>query len=138
MKKTIEQVFQTGKGGSYEISGVGPKGSVSWYATQVGPIKQDGQIVSATLITTDITERKKMEKQLKEYSEHLEEKVEERTNQLKKAQEQLLKAEKIGCYRRSSSYGGTRPPQPAAGYNQHALYCQKRSLSPSPLRRRRF
>jgi PAS domain S-box-containing protein len=97
VKKTIEQVFQTGEGRSYEISGVGPKGSVSWYATQVGPIKQDGQIVSATLITTDITERKKMEKQLKEYSEHLEEKVEERTNQLKEAQEQLLKAEKLAA-----------------------------------------
>ena len=43
----------------------------------------------------DITERKNMQKQLKEYSEHLEEKVEERTNQLKKAQEQLLNTEKL-------------------------------------------
>jgi two-component system sporulation sensor kinase A len=97
VKKTIEQVFQTGEGGSYEISGVGPEGSVSWYATQVGPIKQDGQIVSATLITTDITERKNMEEQLEEYSAHLEEKVEERTIQLKKAEEQLLKAERFAA-----------------------------------------
>ncbi|MCJ7559610.1 PAS domain S-box protein [Candidatus Bathyarchaeota archaeon] len=45
----------------------------------------------------DATERNKMEAQLKEYSEHLEEKVEERTNQLKEAQEQLLKAEKLAA-----------------------------------------
>ena len=66
VKKTIEQVFQTGEGRSYEISGVGPEGSVAWYATQVGPIKQDGRIVSATLITTDITKRKKTEESLRE------------------------------------------------------------------------
>jgi signal transduction histidine kinase len=45
----------------------------------------------------DITERKNMQKQLKEYSEHLEEKMEERTNQLKKAQEQLLKSERLAA-----------------------------------------
>jgi PAS domain S-box-containing protein len=48
-------------------------------------------------IVRDVSERKKMEKQLKEYSEHLEEKVEERTNQLKEAQEQLLKAERLAA-----------------------------------------
>ena len=48
-------------------------------------------------ITKDVTERKNMEKQLKEYSEHLEEKVEKRTKQLKEAQEQLLKAERLAA-----------------------------------------
>src|SRR3990170_6514285 len=74
VKKTIEQVFLTGEGTSYEISGVGPKGNVSWYNTQVGPIKQDGRIVSATLITTDITERKQAEENLrflKEFNERI-------------------------------------------------------------------
>jgi signal transduction histidine kinase len=45
----------------------------------------------------DITERMNMEEQLRKYSEHLEEKVEEKTNQLKKAQEQLLKAERLAA-----------------------------------------
>lgn len=72
VNKTIEQVFQTGEGGSYEISGVGPKGSVSWYATQVGPTKQDGQTVSVTLITTDITARRNAEKALKESQQKFE------------------------------------------------------------------
>jgi PAS domain S-box-containing protein len=66
VKKIIEQVFQTGEGGRYEISGVGPKGSVAWYATHVGPIKRNGQVASVTLITTDFTERKKAEEALKD------------------------------------------------------------------------
>jgi PAS domain S-box-containing protein len=64
VKKTIEQVFQTGEGRSYEISGAGPKGSVSWYETQVGPVRLDGKVASVTLITTDITERKKADQTL--------------------------------------------------------------------------
>jgi PAS domain S-box-containing protein len=65
VKKTIEQVFQTGEGSRYGISGVGPKGSVAWYETHVGPIKHDGQTVTVTLITTDFTERQKMEQELR-------------------------------------------------------------------------
>jgi PAS domain S-box-containing protein len=46
-------------------------------------------------IARNITERKKMEEQLKEYTERLQEKVEERTRELKAAQEQLLRAERL-------------------------------------------
>ena len=97
VRKTIRQVFQTGEGGSYEISGTGPDGSTSWYATQVGPIKRDGQIVSVTLITIDITERKQMQQKLEEYSQQLEQMVEKRTGQLKEAQEQLIKSERLAA-----------------------------------------
>jgi PAS domain S-box-containing protein len=65
VKKTIEKVFQTGERRGYEISGVGPKGGVSWYETHVGSIKRDGQVVSVALITTDITEHKKAEDALR-------------------------------------------------------------------------
>ena len=64
VRKTIEHVFQTGEGGSYEIRGTGPEGKVSWYFTQVGPIKHDGHVVSVTLITTDVTETKEMQEKL--------------------------------------------------------------------------
>jgi len=46
-------------------------------------------------ILTDITHRKQMENELRLYSEHLEELVEERTKELKESQEQLLKSEKL-------------------------------------------
>ena len=36
MKESVEQVFKTGKSVSYEIAGVGPDGSTSWYTTKLG------------------------------------------------------------------------------------------------------
>lgn len=58
---------------------------------------RDGEFVSAVGFLADVTERKQMEKKLQEYSEHLEELVEKRTGQLKEAQEQLLKAERLAA-----------------------------------------
>jgi PAS domain S-box-containing protein len=66
VRKTIEHVFRTGEGGRYETPGSGPDGNVSWYETHVGAIKRNGQIISVTLISTDVTERKKTEEKLKE------------------------------------------------------------------------
>jgi PAS domain S-box-containing protein len=48
-------------------------------------------------VVRDITERKRMEEQLKEYAEHLEEMVEERTRELREAQEQLLRSERLAA-----------------------------------------
>ena len=46
-------------------------------------------------IARDIRERKQAEVRLKEYSEHLEEMVDERTRELREAQEQLVRKEKL-------------------------------------------
>ena len=48
-----------------------------------------------TIIARDITERKRMEEALREYSERLEGMVEERTKELREAQERLLRQEKL-------------------------------------------
>ncbi|MFQ5869002.1 MAG: PAS domain S-box protein, partial [Candidatus Zixiibacteriota bacterium] len=69
VRETIDGVFESGKPGRYEIRGAGAEGGTSWYDTQVGAIKQDGKVVAATLITTDITERKKAEEALRESEE---------------------------------------------------------------------
>ena len=71
LRKVIEQVFQIGEVISYEIAGTGPHGSTSWYTTQVGPVKRSDEIISATLITTDITERKEAEEALRSSREKL-------------------------------------------------------------------
>jgi PAS domain S-box-containing protein len=47
------------------------------------------------VIGIDISERKQAEQKLKEYFEHLEEMVEERTRELRAAQDQLLRQEKL-------------------------------------------
>ena len=57
----------------------------------------DGKPVGFVGISRDITERKRMEEELKRYSVRLEEKVEERTRRLKEAQERLVKAERLAA-----------------------------------------
>ena len=61
-KETINRVFQTGKAGNYKSIAPGPHESDSWYMNKVKPIKEKGQVVSAMLITTDITEQIKAKK----------------------------------------------------------------------------
>ena len=55
----------------------------------------DGNIYAALGFARDITELKRAEESLKEYSERLEQMVEERTKELKDAQEQLVRREKL-------------------------------------------
>jgi len=52
---------------------------------------------STVVVVQDITERKRAEKALKEYSERLEEMVDERTKELRDAQERLLRAERLAA-----------------------------------------
>ncbi len=66
VRKTIMEVLETGKPGSYVIAGVGPHGKMAWYETQVGYIKHEGQPAFAILVTADITERKRMEAKARE------------------------------------------------------------------------
>jgi PAS domain S-box-containing protein len=126
VRKTIRQVFQTGEGSSYEISGTGPDGGTSWYSTQVGPIKHDGQIVSVTLIAVDVTERKQMQQKLEEYSQQLEEIVEKRTRQLKEAQEKLIKSERLAAIGEVAATVGHDLRNPLTGIAGAAYYLKKK------------
>jgi PAS domain S-box-containing protein len=57
-----------------------------------------GTAAGSTVVTVrDITERKRAEEALKEYSERLEEMVDERTRELRDAQERLLRAERLAA-----------------------------------------
>ena len=64
MRESLEKVFQTGMPERYEVLGMGPEGpDTAWYETRVSPNKLDGQIISVTLISRDITERKRAEEE---------------------------------------------------------------------------
>ena len=64
--KVIETVMVTSEPAVYRTRGAGPAGDGSWYETSVGPLLQDGEVVGATLIVTDITERLSLESQLRQ------------------------------------------------------------------------
>jgi len=72
-------------------------GSLVPVSISVAPITVEGRLTGYVGLYKDVTERKQMERKLQEYSEHLEELVEKRTRQLKEAQEQLLKSERLAA-----------------------------------------
>jgi PAS domain S-box-containing protein len=67
MRNSLTNVFKTGKPETYEVSSVIPKLGTLWFSTKVVPIKIEENVVNAILISTDITERKKVEVGLKQY-----------------------------------------------------------------------
>ncbi|MFX1255200.1 MAG: PAS domain S-box protein [Promethearchaeota archaeon] len=89
VKKKLEEVFKSGESNSYEVRGIGPHDSLLWYSSRIGAIKSNGEVIAATIIASDITERKKAEQELKKHREHLEEVVKERTNDLRLINKQM-------------------------------------------------
>jgi PAS domain S-box-containing protein len=69
VRRIIRKVFQTGQFGRYEVGAVDSSGNIAWFETNVGPIKQDDRIISVSLISTEISERKNVEDALKESEE---------------------------------------------------------------------
>lgn len=73
-------------------------------------------------IVEDITERKQMMKKLEEYSQQLEEMVEKRTRQLKEAQEQLVKSERLAAIGQVAAMVGHDLRNPLTGIKGAAYY----------------
>ncbi len=71
VSRAIQRVFQTGQSDSYEIVARGPSNALSWYATNLAPIKFNGKVQSAIMITRDINESKSVEFQLRQREAHL-------------------------------------------------------------------
>ena len=65
-----------------------------WEDASISPVKNsEGTIMNFVKVAKDVTQRKKAEEKLKEYQEHLEELVEERTSELEKEILERKKAE---------------------------------------------
>jgi PAS domain S-box-containing protein len=71
MKRSVEKVFKKGVIDSYEILGEGPEGlNTAYYKTYLGPILDEvGNVTSAIMISTDITDLKRIEDKLKNIEE---------------------------------------------------------------------
>ncbi|MFA5137879.1 MAG: PAS domain S-box protein [Elusimicrobiota bacterium] len=64
VRETLHRVFDTGEPARYEARGEGTHQPISWYQTDVGPIKRDGKVVAAVLTSADVTESKRAEAKL--------------------------------------------------------------------------
>lgn len=58
VKKKLDYVFQTGNKATYETKIVESENKISWYKTNISPIKDDNEILFVCLIANDITEKK--------------------------------------------------------------------------------
>jgi PAS domain S-box-containing protein len=100
MRKSLKKVYKTGEPDSYEVtldmSTINPELGTLWFSTKLVPIKNDKEITGIIMIATDITERKKAEEEIKQYSEHLEELIEEKTQELKEAERMATIGETAG------------------------------------------
>jgi len=65
MRKALKKVCHEGGTAQYEVAGPAVDGSTAWYASHVGPIQRDGQVVGVTIFTRDITPRRRMEDALR-------------------------------------------------------------------------
>jgi len=85
---TVEKVHNRGEIVVSERLSLLPDGGTMDMLITSSPVNNaEGNIVGVVEVIKDITERKKLEKKLKEYAENLEKMVEERTSDLKESEE---------------------------------------------------
>jgi PAS domain S-box-containing protein len=65
----VERVFRSGEPERLDLEGTGPNSSVAWYSSHIGPVRRDDAIVAVTILTSDITERKRLEREVLEIAE---------------------------------------------------------------------
>lgn len=75
----LERVFATGEARSFKIKG--PR-TGAWYDNRIAPVWQDGRVVAATIISTNIKEQVEREQGLKATCEALENRVQEHASEL--------------------------------------------------------
>lgn len=68
IRQAISDVLGSGEPVEYEATDIGPHHETAWYHHQLAPVVENGEIRSLIAIVNDITERKKMERDLTELS----------------------------------------------------------------------
>jgi len=66
-RESLEGVFRTGETDTFEVS-IGENRKPAWYTYRVGPLRLNGRVIAATIISTDTTEYKRAE-ELMRYKE---------------------------------------------------------------------
>jgi PAS domain S-box-containing protein len=62
VRRALDDAFRDGTPSSYEAQAPGQHGVMTWYYTRVGPVVVRGEVVGATMIATDISERRQAER----------------------------------------------------------------------------
>jgi len=112
----------------FETTNVGKNGEIIDVDFSLKPVfDSDGRVLFLIPEGRDITEKKKADRELAEYRSHLEELVEVRTSDLKKAQEELLAKEKLAALGQLTSTVSHELRNPL-GSIQNAIYTLEHSI----------
>ncbi|WP_122428478.1 response regulator [Pseudomonas viridiflava] len=96
MQSALQRSLDTGVDFIIEYRNVWPDGSLNWVDVRARSIRDNnGHVSSLVGVTSDITERKQAESQLRRLNETLEQQVEERTSQLRHKEEVLRQSQKM-------------------------------------------
>jgi len=72
LRQIFEQVLQFSQPARYEFSGIGVLGILLWYIASFTPIVVQEKVIGVTVVISDISERKRMEEELRDYTHRLE------------------------------------------------------------------
>jgi len=61
VRDALHKVFENGETVRYTVTAALPDGSTRWFESRVGPILNQGRVVAATVISTDVTDRVRAE-----------------------------------------------------------------------------
>ncbi|WP_371920874.1 response regulator [Pseudomonas sp. v388] len=96
MQSALQRSLDTGIDYVIEYRNVWPDGSLNWVDVRARAILgKFGKVLALAGVTSDITERKQAEAQLRSLNETLEQQVEERTSQLQHKDEVLRQSQKM-------------------------------------------
>jgi PAS domain S-box-containing protein len=108
-----------------------------WTELIVTPIKdKDGKVVAALELAVNITERKQLQDKLADYSQRLEEMVEQRTEQLKQTQSKLVRSGRLAAIGELAGMVGHDLRNPLTSIKGAAYYLKSRRASENAVKRK--
>jgi PAS domain S-box-containing protein len=69
LRAALERVFESGEPSELDLEMAGTDGASAWFSVRIGPVARGGEVAAAILIVTDISERKRLEREVLEVSE---------------------------------------------------------------------
>jgi PAS domain S-box-containing protein len=88
-RNVVSRVFETGSIECFELPARGEGDAQVWYETVAAPVLRGDEVISVTLLSRDISERKRNELELDQYRLHLEEMVTQRSGQIEDLNREL-------------------------------------------------
>ena len=132
-KEHIEQAkqflgeFKQGVKGHFDYAFTRKDGSRTYVSISASVINDDeGNPVGTLAMVSDITDRKILERKVNDYSKHLKSMVELRTAQLKAANEQLVKSERLAAIGELAGMVGHDLRNPMSGIKNAAYLLKKK------------